>query len=820
MHRRLLLALLLLLSTLVAAAAQVQTPTEKLERELNRIETGIGEHSENDERLVLLRVEIDKLSKSLIDFGVSFRPELTRINARLEELGPAPKEGDPAEPEIVAKERKELLARKVEINAQLAAAERLSIRASDASAQISDLRRELFANTLFRRTTSNGIFNAENWNAFKQDTWKAWRTIASRLQFVGTFRLSSLLTASGLSIVLVVAVWWLFDRTLGRLLHTRRRDGELSYFSRLSLAFWSTVVPSLAFCAGLGIVYWLFFSFSIFSGQSLDLFRAFLVSLAAFFFIQQLVRSIFAPRHPERRLTAFTNGGARAMSILIMAMAGVHIVDFFLGWVSDIYSSSLAVTVGQSMVAALTIGFLLILTALVKPYRNEQTGAAMPLPGVIRLPMILIAGFVIAAAVSGYVGLAKFAAGQIVITGAIIATMLIGFQTGRALGTDGALAQSALGRRVRARFDLTDTALDQFGLLLSLGVYLLVGLVGLPLIALQWGFNRVDVSTFLYQLMTNITIGSMSISLFAILFGIILFVAGYLLTRQFQNWLDRSVMARSRIDTGVRNSIRTITGYLGIGLAALIGISAAGFDLSNLAIVAGALSLGIGFGLQNIVNNFVSGLILLAERPFKVGDWIVAGQTAGTVKRISVRATEIETFQKQTVILPNSELINQPVGNWTHRNHLGRVDIAASVAYGTNPRMIHDLLLEIAANDPSVLKVPPPFVVFLGFGESALNFELRFHVKDVLEGSVIATRIRFAIVDAFEAKNIQIPFPQRDLNIKTEDLQNLLSSVAKPAKRKPATPKSDARKAIKKSSPRNGAPQETAALPAAKPAKA
>ncbi len=790
MRRPIFLALLLPALLLLAAAfnfalAQEQEPpTAKLQRELARIEAGIAEHSANDERLVALRVETDKLAKSLIDFGVSFRPELGRINARLEELGPAPKEGEPAEPDIVVAERKELASRKAAINAELAAAERLSIRTNEASAAISDLRRELFANTLFRRTTANGVFSAENWKAFRDDIYKAWRTIASRLQFVGTFRMQSLLIAGGLSIALVLAVWWGFQRTLGRMLLMRQRDGELSYFGRLSLAFWSTVVPTLAFCVGLGIVYWLFFTFAIFSGQSLELFQAFLVSVAAFFFIQQLVRSIFAPGHPGRRLAAVTDRGARWIVALTLAMAAVHILDFMFGWIADIYSSSLAVTVGQSMVAALTIGVLLIMIALVKPYRDAQTGQPLPLPGVVRIPMLLLAAFVIIAAVSGYVGLAKFAAAQIVITGAILATMLIGLQTGRALGADGALDATRLGARLKARFELSDTAMDQFGLLLSLGTYLMVVLVGVPLIALQWGFNRIDVSSFLYRIMTNITIGSFSISLFAILFGIILFVLGYVLTRQFQAWLDRNVMARSRLDTGVRNSIRTIAGYIGIGLAALVGVSAAGFDLSNLAIVAGALSLGIGFGLQNIVNNFVSGLILLAERPFKVGDWIVAGQTAGTVKRISVRATEIETFQKQTVILPNSELINQPVGNWTHRNHLGRVDVAVTVAYGTNPRMVHDLLLEIAGADPSVLKVPAPFVVFLGFGELALNFELRFHVKDVLEGSVIATRIRFAIVDAFEAKNIQIPFPQRDLNIKTEDLEKLLSSWAEKSESK------------------------------------
>lgn len=170
--------------------------------------------------------------------------------------------------------------------------------------------------------------------------------------------------------------------------------------------------------------------------------------------------------------------------------------------------------------------------------------------------------------------------------------------------------------------------------------------------------------------MTGFQIGNISISLMGLLTGVLLFVIGYLLTRWFQNWLDNSVMARGRVDSGVRNSIRTVIGYVGLCLAALVGISAAGFNMSNLALIAGGLSLGIGFGLQNIVQNFVSGLILLAERPFKVGDWVEAGTVSGIVKKISVRATEVETFQKQSIIVPNSTLINGNVGNWTHRNKL------------------------------------------------------------------------------------------------------------------------------------------------------
>ena len=194
---------------------------------------------------------------------------------------------------------------------------------------------------------------------------------------------------------------------------------------------------------------------------------------------------------------------------------------------------------------------------------------------------------------------------------------------------------------------------------------------------------------------------------------------------------------------------------------AIIAVSSAGIDLSNLALIAGGLSLGIGFGLQNVVSNFVSGLILLAERPFKAGDWIVAGDVSGTVKKISVRATEIETFQRQSVILPNSQLINSAVGNWTHRNKLGRVDIKVGVAYGTDVKHAHAVLLDIAKNHPLVLKNPEPFVLFSNFGPAALEFEIRVFLADVLNGNIIQNDIRFAVLDAFEREGIEIPSTPR-----------------------------------------------------------
>ena len=361
------------------------------------------------------------------------------------------------------------------------------------------------------------------------------------------------------------------------------------------------------------------------------------------------------------------------------------------------------------------------------------------------------------AALLGYIGLARFISIQMVFTGALLTTMYIGYLSARAVSEEGAFGRTAVGRRLERDFKLDPATLDQLALVVGIGINLLVAVIGLPLILFMWGFQPGDIQAWIYRFATGIRIGSVTFSLTGILSGILVFVLVYFVSRWFMGWLDGSVLARGRVDAGVRNSIRTAVGYAGILLAALLGVSAAGIDMSNLALVAGALSLGIGFGLQNIVSNFVSGLILLAERPFKVGDWVVAGANSGMVKKISVRATEIETFQRQTVIVPNSEFINSAVGNWTHRNKLGRIDVKINVAYGTDARRAAEVMDAVVRSHPLVLKNPEPFVVFLNFGPLALEFELRFFLADILNANVVQNDIRFMILETFERERIEIP---------------------------------------------------------------
>ena len=213
----------------------------------------------------------------------------------------------------------------------------------------------------------------------------------------------------------------------------------------------------------------------------------------------------------------------------------------------------------------------------------------------------------------------------------------------------------------------------------------------------------------------------------------------------------------------MRNSIRTGASYTAIILALLVAFAAAGVNFGNIAIVAGALSVGIGFGLQSIVNNFVSGLILLAERPIKVGDWVSVTAGEGTVTKINVRATEIETFDRCSIIVPNSSLISDAVQNWTHGDLMGRAKVLVGVSYDADPQQVHDILVKCAQDHPRAMAYPLPSVLFKDFGASSLDFEVRVFINDVNWVAFVASELRFSIHKALKEAGIEIPFPQRDV---------------------------------------------------------
>lgn len=740
----------------------------KAKKEYGSIQESAKQAGADDETLVALSGQVDVLNRSVAAISTRLKPRLAEIDTRLTQLGAPPKEGQPPEAAIVKQERERLNAERSQISAVSLDADNLTAETNRLSMQLMEIRRKLFTETLLKRTeVSAGTFQDAG-SALVEEGITFRDAVTSWIGFVLKAKLGSFLAAVCLSIgaalIFLVGGYRLFRRYYVQ-------DEAIEnppYISRLSVAFWSTLIRALSLAAFLVTSFFFLSNFNVLRPDISPILSAFFGFIGLVYFVGRLSNAVFAPFRPHWRLVKLSNKGAHSLTWCLQAMAVVNGLDYVFDRISESMGSPVVVTVAKSFFAALLIGLILIAASFGSPMLAKNGDPDAPgrrWPHGMAIILRALGALVIFISFIGYVGLARFMATQMIVTSAVIATMYLGFQLGKAVSKQGVFAETIVGRLLENRLKLGDVALDQGGLIAGLATYAVALLTGIPLILLSWGFHIQDLELIAYRLFTEIRIGNISISLLGICAGILLFAGGYLVTRWFQRWLDSNVMARGQVDLGVRNSVKTGIGYLGVAVAAIIAISAAGIDLSSLALVASALSVGIGFGLQNIVSNFVSGLILLVERPFKVGDWIVSGTSEGIVKRISVRATEIETFRKQSIIVPNSELINASVGNWTHRNRLARSEIPVSVSFESDPQKVMEILLDLVRGVPKVLRNPEPHVEFLRFGPSSLDFEMRFYLSDLSDGMDIRNALRIEILRRFREEGISIPYPHQELHI-------------------------------------------------------
>jgi small-conductance mechanosensitive channel len=262
------------------------------------------------------------------------------------------------------------------------------------------------------------------------------------------------------------------------------------------------------------------------------------------------------------------------------------------------------------------------------------------------------------------------------------------------------------------------------------------------------------------------TVGSLNFSVKGMVLAILIVFITHLFLRVGRALLKEKILNKRPIERGLKDSILTIASYLGWALGLVLALGFLGVNTTSLAVIFGALSIGIGFGLQNIFNNFISGLILLFERPIQVGDYVEVGGLWAEVKKINVRSTVVQTFDNSSVIIPNSEFISQQVTNWSFKDKRMRRNLDVGVAYGSDVDQVEKTLLEIALETSGVLKYPRPDVIFVDHADSALIFRLRIWI-DVDDYWAVASRIRFDIDRRFRELAIEIAFPQRDLHIRT-----------------------------------------------------
>ena len=381
--------------------------------------------------------------------------------------------------------------------------------------------------------------------------------------------------------------------------------------------------------------------------------------------------------------------------------------------------------------------------------RHRPPRGSLQRVGATALRALAVIGVLLA--VSGYVELARQAMLPTLLSLGLIGLALVLF---RALA--GFAAWCLIGFGVRA---------GRFRLALSLIIAGALALLLLPALGIAWGMSLADLGDVWRLLSGGVTLGNVVISPADIAVLVLLLAGGLVLTRWLQRLLDHDILPKTRLDASGRNAVVTGVGYVGTVLAALVAIAGAGIDLSNLALLASALTVGIGFGLQAVASNFVSGLLLLIERPIREGDRVAVAGYTGLVRKISVRTTRIETVDGHMVLVPNSELIAGTVTNLTLGSRSGRITIPVGVAYGSDVERVRATLVDVARRHPSVDADPPPLALFVDFGDSCLNFELRAFVADVDLAAIVRSDLLTAIDSAFRAAAIDIPFPQRHVTL-------------------------------------------------------
>ena len=700
----------------------------------------------------------ENLRSDLVDWRAQFlvaqttnQARIDTIQAQIDALGPLP-EGDATEPPAIAERRTALAA-------QLTLAEAPRLNATSAYNRADGLIREV--DTLMRdRETQQLIelnptpLNPINWGT----TLAALRDVALSLNADLTSRVSN---PSNRDAMIQTAPISLGLLVLGLLLLLRGRRWMARLTERLQLGAVRRGQVTVAFLVslgqmalpiiGVGLVGTALISTEMIGPNLNELILSIMALLGSVFFSLWLAGRLFPSNVNLDAALEFDTNARTALRRIVVA------VGFLLGvgTVTETVASFNEISPANRGVLLLPIyvGLSLAywrLSSLLRGSRAVDDGS----PGFSQRIVGMLAQALMLVAVCGPI---------LAAIGYLNAAEAIMTPTALTLGLLGVLV--ALQAPIRDLYAVISrgTAESAAESLIPILINFALAFSALPMLALIWGM-RVEQLTEIYTAFWGgFRVGGTTITPSTILAVILVFALGYTATRLLQGALKTTVLPRTRMDAGARNAMTSGVGYVGIALSALIAINAGGIDLTALGFVLGALSVGIGFGLQNVVSNFVSGIILLIERPISEGDWIEVGGNMGIVKDISVRSTRIETFDKTDVIVPNADFISGTVTNWTRGNTTGRAIVTVGVAYGTDTRRVQEILLEIVRTVPGIAAYPEPGVDFLGFGADSLDFRIRAILRDVNTLVATKTEINHLIAERFVAEGIEIPFAQRDI---------------------------------------------------------
>jgi potassium-dependent mechanosensitive channel len=720
----------------------------------------------SDQDLSNLKITLEKIRTTAADRSIKLVVPLGEVTQQLNSLGAAPAAGQ-KEDDGVAQSRSDLTNTRDKLQSLKAQLDVVTVESEQVSRSVSTMQRDQFFGRIFDRSRS--ILNPQLWYdlftgigvlftglGLMLRNW--WSDVSQSAQPLGLLMIPLIILGCGL-------VFRLVNRFFARWLTGYSTSGRpIDNMTRLWIILRALIVAFAALAILFFPIRFALESSGYFNDATprmVMLWDALRDTVFTTIFYYVLGRRVAAPGRPEIRIVDIDDTAASRFTLLVGLTAFVASFNHQLGQVSAGMFLSLNYTQGQSALGALT---LLVLASLVLLVLRNQPGlpeedkrrfyfgwAARLVPVVW---VLLVIGF--AALAMGYLALGDYLAHQIVRTAMVVTLVFLVYHLLDAMVQASFDPQSNFGIFLRRITGLGERAIERVGLIFRTVVDLVLVIAGIPLLLLLWTLNWVDMRGLVNTLALGITIGDVTILPGTLAIMLAILVAGVIATKLFNSWLDHRILSDTRIKKGVQDSILTGASYVGYFLAGLFALTAAGVDFSSLAIIAGALGLGIGLGLQSIINNFVSGVILLAERPIRVGDWVSLPEGEGIVRRINVRSTEIETFDSCSIILPNSALVTEAVKNWTHNDDMGRFSIDVVVDYDTDAEVMKKLLLDVTRAHPKVLKHPTPTVLLTSFGKNGLEFVVRAFVADVLLGAQVASDIRFALLSQFRDNGITI----------------------------------------------------------------
>ncbi len=770
-----------------------------IEQALSRSGLSEADLTKRSEDAAAIRLQALKLDSTL-------SPQLAQIRDQLDELGPAPKDDEPAESEDIRQKREQLEAKFAGIDGNIKAARLIAIRSDQIEQQIIHKRRDRFVTQISKYTTS--IFDVTLWTKFFQGLdGITGRFILFVNESVSSTKTEFKKNAYPLPWLLGIAILIIAVTIFARRLLARKSaiiealklndNSDADHFIDIRIGGLFFLKNGILPVAAIYAFNWLIFSSTSLATRLQELFNEFIFIASAIIIAASLLNVFINPANPGRRLAPLDDKSAKHISrVILLAMLLIGFLRL-LNKIVIILVSPLEVSIVLSAVSAIVcfVALFMVLTSIAtstNPASDRMTVRKNFIRwGFVNLLLWAAAIIGVISLVTGYIAFAEFLTWQILIASFIFTLLwlvveLMDIHRERFLEIESGRWRHLSKTTGLSRESVLQSAVFGFGL-----AKLAIIASALVIFLLSWGYRTGDWAGPVTEAFFGFNIGGLSISFSSIVLALLLFFGGFFVTRAIQHWMRNQFLPITSIDPGLRNSITTVLGYAGIVLAALLAITAAGLDLSKVAIVAGALSVGIGFGLQSIVNNFVSGLILLAERPIKSGDWIITSGGEGTVRKTSVRSTEIETFDGATIIIPNSTLITDSVTNWTHHTQKGRIKIIIGVGYDSDPEVVRNILLECAQSHERIVANPAPSVFFQDFGADALIFELRAHLADINNSTSTKSDLRFAILSALRKAEIEIPYPQRDIHIKSSAINHDLQSATpqKTVRKRSAKPK-------------------------------